>query len=411
MTDTTVEPDEATRLRNKVVDELCADGTISSPEIEAVMRRVPRHEFTPGATLEKAYDTYAAVITKTDEHGMQLSSVSAPQIQAMMLEQARLLPGMKVLEIGSGGLNAAYLAELVGEDGQVVTVDIDPIVTGRARRLLDEHGYDQVRVVTADAAEPIPDLGAVDVVLVTVGAWDIPPAWISQLKQGGRLVVPLRMRGLTRSIAFTQATGEHGDYLESESARICGFVAMQGSAAHREELLLINGTPEIGLKFDDGLPADPHRLDNAVTHPRYELWTGVTVGLQELLDTLQMTMAISLPGFCTMAVDEDLDTGLVAPTNKRFTLAAVEDDTFGYLVTRRTEDNKHVEYGVHALGPNAKQLVYKVADVLHDWEGNRRGGPSPVIRVYPANTSDDQIQADRVIDKVHSRISLSWPSA
>lgn len=122
-------------------------------------------------------------------------------------------------------------------------------------------------------------------------------------------------------------------------------------------------------------------------------------------------MAISLPGFCTMAVDEDLDTGLVAPTNKRFTLAAVEDDTFGYLVTRRTEDNKHVEYGVHALGPNAKQLVYKVADVLHDWEGNRRGGPSPVIRVYPANTSDDQIQADRVIDKVHSRISLSWPSA
>lgn len=174
MTDTTVEPDEATRLRNKVVDELCADGTISSPEIEAVMRRVPRHEFTPGATLEKAYDTYAAVITKTDEHGMQLSSVSAPQIQAMMLEQARLLPGMKVLEIGSGGLNAAYLAELVGEDGQVVTVDIDPIVTGRARRLLDEHGYDQVRVVTADAAEPIPDLGAVDVVLVTVGAWDIP---------------------------------------------------------------------------------------------------------------------------------------------------------------------------------------------------------------------------------------------
>lgn len=411
MTNTTVEPDEATRLRNKVVDELCADGTISSPEIEAVMRRVPRHEFTPGATLEKAYDTYAAVITKTDEHGMQLSSVSAPQIQAMMLEQARLLPGMKVLEIGSGGLNAAYLVELVGEDGEVVTVDIDPIVIERARRLLDEHGYDQVRVVTADAAEPIPDLGAVDVVLVTVGAWDIPPAWVSQLKQGGRLVVPLRMRGLTRSVAFIQVTGEHGDYLESESARICGFVAMQGSAAHREELLLVNGTPEIGLKFDDGLPTDPHRLDNAVTHPRYELWTGVTVDLQELLDTLQMTMAISLSGFCTMAVDEDLDTGVVTPTNKRFTLAAVEDDTFGYLVTRRTEDNKHVEYGVHALGPNAKQLVHKVADVLHDWEGNRRGGPSPVIRAYPATTSDDQIQADRVIDKVHSRISLSWPSA
>ncbi|MEU0087750.1 methyltransferase, FxLD system [Streptomyces sp. NPDC006274] len=411
MTNTTVEPDEATRLRNKVVDELRAGGDISSSEIEAVMRKVPRHAFIPDTPLDKAYDTYAAVITKTDEHGVQLSSVSAPQIQAMMLEQAQVKPGMRVLEIGSGGLNAAYLAELVGEHGEVVTVDIDPVVTERAHRLLNEHGYDRVRVLTADAAEPIPELGEVDVVMVTAGAWDIAPAWTAQLKQGGRLVVPLRMRGLTRSVAFTQIPGEHGPYLESVSALICGFVPMQGSTAHREELLLVNGTPEIGLKFDDGLPADPHRLDNAVTFPRHELWTGVVIGLSELIDTLQMAMAISLPGFCTMAVDEDLDTGLVAPVNKRFALAAVEDDTFAYLVTRRTEDNKHIEYGVHALGPNAKQFADQVADVLRDWEASRRGGPSPVIRVYPANTSDDQIPADRVIDKVHSRVSLSWPSA
>ncbi|MEV6142038.1 methyltransferase, FxLD system [Streptomyces sp. NPDC051992] len=411
MTNTTVEPDEATRLRNKVVDELRAGGDISSSEIEAVMRKVPRHAFIPDTPLDKAYDTYAAVITKTDEHGVQLSSVSAPQIQAMMLEQAQVKPGMRVLEIGSGGLNAAYLAELVGEHGEVVTVDIDPVVTERAHRLLNEHGYDRVRVLTADAAEPIPELGEVDVVMVTAGAWDIAPAWTAQLKQGGRLVVPLRMRGLTRSVAFTQLPGEHGPYLESVSALICGFVPMQGSTAHREELLLVNGTPEIGLKFDDGLPADPHRLDNAVTYPRHELWTGVVIGLSELIDTLQMAMAISLPGFCTMAVDEDLDTGLVAPVNKRFALAAVEDDTFAYLVTRRTEDNKHIEYGVHALGPNAKQFADQVADVLRDWEASRRGGPSPVIRVYPANTSDDQIPADRVIDKVHSRVSLSWPSA
>ncbi|GHJ36983.1 methyltransferase, FxLD system [Streptomyces sp. TS71-3] len=411
MTNLIVEPDDATRLRKQVVDELCADGTISSPEIEAAMRKVPRHAFTPDTPLDKAYDTYAAVITKTDEHGVQLSSVSAPQIQAMMLEQARVRPGMRVLEIGSGGLNAAYLAELVGEDGDVVTVDIDSVVTDRASRLLEEHGYDRVRVVTADAAEPIPALGEVDVVMVTAGAWDIAPAWTAQLKDGGRLVVPLRMRGLTRSVAFTQIAGEHCSYLESESALICGFVPMQGSTGHREELLLVNGTPEIGLRFDDGLPAAPHRLDNAVTTPRHELWTGVTIGLQELLDTLQMTMAISLPGFCVMAVDDDLDTGLVAPTNKRFALAAVEDDSFAYLVTRRTEDNKHVEYGVHALGPNAKQLADTIADVLRDWQTNHRGGPSPVIRVYPAGTPDDQITADRVIDKVHSRISLSWPPA
>ncbi|MFC4035060.1 methyltransferase, FxLD system [Streptomyces polygonati] len=408
MTHTTVEPDEATRLRNNVVDTLRAEGWITSPEVEAVMRAVPRHEFAPEASLEKAYEPYAAVITKTDEHGVQLSSVSAPQIQAIMLEQARVRPGMRVLEVGSGGLNAAYLAELVGEDGQVTTVDIDPVVTDRASRLLEEHGYSGVTVVTADAAEPIPGLGKVDVVMVTVGAWDVPPAWMDQLKPGGRLVVPLRMRGLTRSVAFARV----GDHLESESATVCGFVPMQGSTAHNEELLLVNGTPEIGLRFDDGLPSDPSLLDNAVTFPRFEMWTGVTVGLSELLDTLQMYLSITLPGFCIMAVDPDLDSGIVAPANKSFALAAVDDQgrTFGYLTTRRTEDNKHVEYGVHALGPDAAPFAETVAAHLRDWSSEHRGGPGPVIRVHPAGTPDDQVPGDRVIDKVYSRISLSWPA-
>ncbi|GEB50980.1 methyltransferase, FxLD system [Streptomyces cacaoi] len=408
MTDVTVDPDEAAQLRTEIIDQLRGEDWITSPEVETVMKKVPRERFCPADTpLEKVYDPYSAVFTKVDEHGVQLSSVSAPQIQALMLEQAEVRRGMSVLEIGSGGLNAAYLAELVGPGGEVTTVDIDPEVTGRAARLLAENGYGQVRVVTADAAEPIPDLGKVDVIMVTAGAWDIPPAWTGQLKPGGRLVVPLRMRGLTRSIAFTLV----GDHLESESATICGFVPMQGSTGHQEQLLLVNGTPEIGLRFDDGLPAEPSKLDNAVTMPRYEMWTGVTIGLRELLDTLQMHLAISLPGFCIMAVDEDLDTGIVAPVNKGYALAAVEDDTFAYLVTRRTEDNKHVEYGVHALGPHAQQFAEKIADHLRDWEANRRGGPSPVIRVHPADTPDDQIGGDQVIDKVHSRISLSWPAA
>lgn len=409
MTDmTTVDPSEATRLRHQTIDQLREEGWITSDAVETAMKKVPRDRFTPADTpLKEVYDPYSAVITKTDEHGVQKSSVSAPQIQAIQLEQCQLRSGMRVLEVGSGGLNAAYLAELVGPDGQVTTVDIDAEVTERAARLLAENGYDQVRVVTVDAADPIPDLGEVDAVLVTVGAWDVPPAWTDQLKPDGRLVVPLRMRGLTRSVAFTRV----GKHLESESAKVCGFVPMQGVTEHDEQLLLVNGTPEIALRFDDGLPSEPSKLDNAVTTPRHELWTGVTIGLQELLDTLQMHLAISLPGFCTMAVDEDLDTGLVAPVNKRYALAAVEEDTFAYLTTRRTEDNKHVEYGVHALGPNAEQFAAKVADVLRDWEANRRGGPSPIIRVYPAGTPDDQIPGDRVIDKVHSRISLSWPAA
>jgi len=116
------------------------------------------------------------VVTKREEHGIALSSVSAPWLQAMMLAQAQLAPGMRVLEIGSGGYNAALLAELVGEEGEVTTVDIDPEVVDRARCCLEAAGYRRVTVVLADAEGGIPDHAPYDRVIVTAGAWDMPPA-------------------------------------------------------------------------------------------------------------------------------------------------------------------------------------------------------------------------------------------
>ncbi|MFI0155791.1 methyltransferase, FxLD system [Streptomyces lydicus] len=407
MTNSITDSDEAVRLRNGVVDELVTKGWLSTPEVERVMRGVPRHAFTPGATLEEAYNAYGAVVTKKDEHGVSISSVSAPQIQGMMLEQAAVKPGMNVLEIGSGGLNAAYLAELVGESGSVTTVDIDPEVTERATRLLKENGYPQVNVVLADAAEGFHGRGPYHCIIVTAGAWDIVPAWREELADGGRLVVPLRMRGLTRTIGFERV----GDHLESTSAKVCGFVPMQGAAAHQEELLLVAGTDEIGLRFDDGLPTSPSQLDNAVLTAREESWTSVTVGLQEPVDSLQMYLATMLDGFCIMAVDPDLDTGLVAPSNRYFSLAAVEGNSFAYLTTRRTDDDQHVEFGVHAFGPTRQRLSQAVTEHVRTWARDHRGGPGPKITVFPAGTPDDQLPSGRVIDKVHSRVILSWPSA
>jgi protein-L-isoaspartate(D-aspartate) O-methyltransferase len=407
MTDVTVDPERAEQLRDKVVDALIAEGTIVSKPVEAATRTVPRHLFAPEATLDAAYNVYNAVITKKDEYGIAVSSVSAPQIQAMMLEQAKITPGMKVLEIGSGGLNAAYLAELVGESGEVTTVDIDKDVTDRASRLLAQNGYPQVRVVLADADGGIPEHAPYDVILVTVGAWDIAPAWIEQLVPGGRLVVPFRMRGLTRSIAFERV----GDHLSSASAEVCGFVNMQGSGAHQEQLLLVNGTDEIGLRFDDGLPADPSLLDNAVRMPRVEIWTGVTVGRLENVGTFQLYLATVLEGFCIMAVDADLDTGLVAPSNRSFALAAVDGGNFAYLTTRRTEDDQSVEYGVHAFGPEGPAFAETVAGYVRAWAEKHRGGPGPRIDVYPVGTPDDQLPGGPVIDKQRSRVTFSWSAA
>lgn len=410
MTDVTSDHERAARLRDEVVDELVERGEIVSKEVEAVMRKVERHKFAPEASLEDAYNTYNAVITKRNEHGTAVSSVSAPQIQAFMLEQAGVRSGMRVLEIGSGGLNAAYLAELVGDAGEVTTIDIDPEVTDRASRLLAESGYPKVRVILADAAEGLPAHAPYDVIMVTVGAWDIPPAWVEQLTEDGRLVVPLRIRGLQRSVAFQR----EGDRLVSTSVRICGFVPMQGPGAHDSQFLLVTGTDEIALRFDDGLPPEPNLLDNAVRSRRAEIWTGVTVKRGEFIDKLQMYMATVLPGFCTMGVDPDLDTGIVAPWNKRFSMAAVDGPNFAYITVRLTEDEQSFEYGVHALGPDGPELADKIAGHLRTWDREHRGGPGPRIAVYPAGTPDDRIRelpGGRVIDKDHCRVTLSWPSA
>src|SRR5262249_10570720 len=99
---------------------------LRSVRVAGAFRTVRRELFTPGVELEAVYAATKCVITKWDEHGVAVSSVSAPEIQAFMLEQAELRPSMNVLEIGSGGYNAALIAELVGAQGAVTTVDIDP---------------------------------------------------------------------------------------------------------------------------------------------------------------------------------------------------------------------------------------------------------------------------------------------
>jgi protein-L-isoaspartate(D-aspartate) O-methyltransferase len=393
----------AAELRGRLVDDLVAESTIVSSEVEAALRAVPRHLFAPGATLEQSY-AQDTVRTKRDEHGVTISAISAPQIQAMMLEQAKLRPCLRTLEIGSGGYNAALMAELVGEDGEVTTVDIDPEVSDRAHRCLSEAGYSRVNVVLADAEEGVPQHAPYHRIIVTVGAWDIPPAWTDQLAGGGTLTVPLRMRSLTRSITFQW----EGDHLVSQSAQVCGFVPMQGAGTHTERLLPLRGK-EIGLRFDDGWPADPDLLSGALDSRRVEVWTGVVIERMVPFDTLQLWLATALDGYCRISVDPELDTGLVAPITRRSTDSAVDGGSVAYLAARRL-DQSTAEFGVHAFGPGAATLAEAMADQVRIWDRHHRQGPGPRIAIYPAHIPDDQLPDGRVIDKRHVRITISWPS-
>ncbi len=238
---------------------------------------------------------------------MIISSTSAAYIQARMIEQAGLGPGMSVLEIGSGGFNAALLAEIVGPDGRVVSVDIDSEVTDRARDLLEQTGYgDRVDVVLADAENPLPGLDEpVDAILVTVGAWDLAPAWLEHLSEGGTIVVPLRMNGITRVIGFRR----EGDHLESTSSEVAGFVPMQGEGARDERVFLLpdrNGH-HVKLRFEGDVPPEVNLLDGVLATERTEAWSGVTIKHGVSFADLHLWLAVSLPGFCKLAVDEGTD--------------------------------------------------------------------------------------------------------
>ncbi|KOX27117.1 protein-L-isoaspartate O-methyltransferase [Saccharothrix sp. NRRL B-16348] len=392
-------------LRNQTVDALKEAGTVVSARVEAVMRAVPREAFAPEADLDAVYEPWNGLVTKRDEDGRPLSSLSAPDAQAHMLEQARIEPGMNVLEIGSGGMNAAYLSEMVGPTGRVTTVDIDEFVTDRTSRFLDEAGYSRVNVVLADAEHGVPEHAPYDRILVTVGSWDVPPAWIDQLVDGGLLVVPLKVMGLMRTVALVRERGR----LVSESARQFGFVPMQGAGAHDSTELVLRGAA-VRLVFDEQPPVDPSRLDGVLEYEPLVVDSGAGLRVGELWATMQMWLATTVPGFCRIMVDQAANEASPRPLGGIHTgMAAIDGANLAYVASRRLGGND-LALEVHTYGPSPAALAEVVAEQLRIWDRDHRGGPGPQYLIYPTATPGEQLpEADFVVGKRHSRVLISWP--
>lgn len=396
---------QARALRAQLVDALVADGTIRTPSVEAALRTVPRHVFAPEATLPDAYAD-AAVVTKTGDNTLALSSVSAPQVIAMMLELLDVHPGHRVLEIGSGGYNAALLRELVGTTGHVTTLDIDPWVTDRAARFLGEAGYPDVTVLCADGEYGAPDNAPFDRIIVTAGSSDIPPAWLAQLTPDGRLVVPLRLGNLTRAIAFNR----RGFHLDSDGYGPCGFVPMQGAGEGRERLELL-ADEDVALRLDGPMRVNGPALSAALTQPGTDVWTGVTVGQQEPFDDLELYLS-TLPGFCRLAATKAaFDKGIVDASWRTASPAIVDGDSFAYRMRPRPVDEDHTtfEFGVRGHGPNGAEVAERYAEQIRTWSKLQRGGPGALFTVHPAGTPDTDLPDGFVIDKPHTRVAISWP--
>lgn len=116
--------DEAKELRNRLVEDLVRQGAITSQPVRRAFEEISRHLFVPGVDIAAAYSDEPIFIRWYD--GVLTSSSSQPKMMALMMEQLALHPGSRVLEIGAGtGYNADILAHVAGEQGSVITMDID----------------------------------------------------------------------------------------------------------------------------------------------------------------------------------------------------------------------------------------------------------------------------------------------
>jgi len=176
-----------------------------------------------------------------------------------------------------------------------------------------------------------------------------PPAWTDQLTPGGRIVVPLRVRGLTRSVALERVDG----VLRSRSLVYCGFIPMRGAGHCPEPTLQLSDDIDVRLRLDDGRPADAGVLRGVLDHPACHIWLGIHAAQPEL-GHLEFWLA-AMDGFCRLLARHDaIDGQLVEPMYRWGSMAVFDHDTFAYLTMRpapHDHEQNTFELGVCAYGP------------------------------------------------------------
>jgi protein-L-isoaspartate(D-aspartate) O-methyltransferase len=175
-------PDSFQEARRAMVARQLQGRDITDLRVLQAMGTVPRHRFVPETLAFQAYQDHPLPIGAGQ-------TISQPYIVALMTQWAEVHPQDKVLEVGTGsGYQAAVLAELAG---QVFSIELLPDLARRAAARLKELGYGRVRVKCGDGYQGWPEKAPFDAILVTAAASQVPPALAAQLKEGGRLVIPL----------------------------------------------------------------------------------------------------------------------------------------------------------------------------------------------------------------------------
>ena len=174
--------EDYTMERERMVNNQIKARGINDPRVLAAMLKVPRHLFVPLSYRLQSYNDSPLPIGEGQ-------TISQPYIVAFMTEALELKKDDRVLEIGTGsGYQAAILAEIAAE---VYTIEVLPELGKRAQKLLNELGFTNIYVSIGDGYKGWPEEAPFDAIIVTCAPENIPPALIEQLKDGGRMIIPV----------------------------------------------------------------------------------------------------------------------------------------------------------------------------------------------------------------------------
>ncbi|HSM93646.1 MAG TPA: protein-L-isoaspartate(D-aspartate) O-methyltransferase [Anaeromyxobacteraceae bacterium] len=209
------------RARAHMVATQIAARDVSDPRVLEAMRKVERHRFVPASLREEAYGDHPLPIGHDQ-------TISQPYVVALMTELARVRPGARVLEVGTGsGYQAAILAVLAKE---VYTIEIVEPLAREAGERLRALGYANVTVRAGDGYRGWPEHAPFDAILVTAAPREIPQPLLDQLAVGGRLVAPVGDEGGDQELVVVERTPAG---LRRWSVAPVRFVPMTGEAKKR----------------------------------------------------------------------------------------------------------------------------------------------------------------------------------
>jgi protein-L-isoaspartate(D-aspartate) O-methyltransferase len=217
------------RQRRALTAKLRERGALSSTKVEAAFQAVAREAFLPRTLEEGGLEAVYrddAITTKRGAQGLPVSSSSQPAIMSLMLELLEVQTGEHVLEIGAGtGYNAALLAHLTGPSGRVTSIDIDAGLAREARRALKDAGV-RATIIAGDGRDGHAKRAPYDRIIVTASTDQIPRAWTEQLRDGGRLVAPVRLDLDNGALQLIPAFERRGDTLRSVGMTWGGFMPL-----------------------------------------------------------------------------------------------------------------------------------------------------------------------------------------